>query len=479
MFSYVNATPNLKISRVERSFTNNENDPKQYIMIYITNTGNTSATGVGVKISATDNEVTSTAYNYGTVDVGQETTTSAIFFYIYFSSGTSSGYTAIVTVTMTDSSNNTWTDYFTITMGQSTITYPVPLQLLWTGETNYTSDGLDPERGNASTTFIFKVKYKYTKAPASGYPKVHIKKGNNEISGSPFTMSYVSGSYLGSGTSGAIYTYSTNLTKTGADYTYYFEAKGSDNATATGTPTTSVDAPDVNVISENEDTIIITEDGTQIDVPKNTLKTGVTINVNTPSTIPTGDIQKSTYSSVKTTNVTKEITVSDGTKSFSNNIKITIPFKNSDVVGIDKSKIKLFYWSENINMWVLIPSSQVNTSNNTISCYVNHLTVFRIMAVEVATSKMILYNNLFDPAKGEKVYIRYDLTNEVDVNITVYNIIGQKIKELLSTRKSAGSYTDLTWDGKNEDGEIVASGVYIVYIIAGEFKDKKKVVVVK
>ena len=33
-------------------------------------------------------------------------------------------------------------------------------------------------------------------------------------------------------------------------------------------------------------------------------------------------------------------------------------------------------------------------------------------------------------------------------------------------------------DGKNEDGDVVASGIYIVYISAGDFRDKKKVVVV-
>lgn len=474
MFSSSNAAPNLKISRVERSYTNNENDPKQYIRIYITNTGITDATGVQVKISAMDNEVTSYAYNYGTVNVGQETNSAgSSYYYIYFSENTSSGYTAIVTVTMTDSSNNTWTDYFAITMGQSTITYPVLLQLLWTEESaDYTSDGVYPKRGNAGTIFIFRVKYKYTKAPADGYPKVHIKKGNNEISESPFTMSYVSGSYLGSG---AIYSYSTNLTKTGADYTYYFEAKDSNNNTATS----AADAPDVNVIFANEDTTIITEDGTQIDVPKNTLNTGVTINVNTPSTIPNGEVQKSTYSSVKAIDVLKEITVSDGTKNFRNDIKITIPFKELDVVGIDKSKLKFFYWSEGINMWVLIPNSQVNTSKNTVSCYVNHLTIFRIMAIEVSSAKMVLYNNLFNPTKSEKVYVRYDLTKDQNVNIVVYNIIGQKIKELVNERKGAGSYTDLTWDGKNDNGEVVASGTYIIYLVADEFKEKKKCVIVK
>ena len=121
--------------------------------------------------------------------------------------------------------------------------------LSWTGETNYTSDGLNPEAG-ASTTFIYRVKYTDADgdAPKSGYPRVHIKKGGVEISGSPVTMSYVSGNY----NTGAIYTYSKTALSVGTDYTYYFEAQDTPNgATATGSPTSSVDAPDISNTSPN------------------------------------------------------------------------------------------------------------------------------------------------------------------------------------------------------------------------------------
>lgn|GEM_PF-5131349 len=51
--------------------------------------------------------------------------------------------------------------------------------LNWTGETNYTSDGLHPERGLSTDTFVYRIKYidYENDPPASGYPKVHILKG--------------------------------------------------------------------------------------------------------------------------------------------------------------------------------------------------------------------------------------------------------------------------------------------------------------
>ncbi|MDI6640704.1 MAG: carboxypeptidase regulatory-like domain-containing protein [Elusimicrobiota bacterium] len=113
--------------------------------------------------------------------------------------------------------------------------------LTWTGEVNYVSDGVDPETGTSTTTFIFRIKYTDSDndAPKLGYPRVRIKRDNVEISGSPFTMSYVSGYY----NTGAIYSYSTTLWPSSTFYTYYFEAK--DIYDGTAAPTTEIDGPDV------------------------------------------------------------------------------------------------------------------------------------------------------------------------------------------------------------------------------------------
>ena len=114
--------------------------------------------------------------------------------------------------------------------------------LAWTGEANYTADGVNPETAHPPTASIFRVKYTDTEndAPLSGYPKVHIKKGGIEIADSPFAMSYVSGVY----STGAKYTFSKAL-PVGADYTYYFEAYDAYSALATGTPLNPIDSPDI------------------------------------------------------------------------------------------------------------------------------------------------------------------------------------------------------------------------------------------
>jgi len=118
--------------------------------------------------------------------------------------------------------------------------------LSWNGETNYISDGINPDTAISTNIYTYKIKYidPDGDTPLSGYPKIHIKKDNSEISSSPFSMDYVSGV----STTGIIYSYSTKLS-TGTDYTYYFEAYDVFNASATGSPTISNNAPDVSMSS--------------------------------------------------------------------------------------------------------------------------------------------------------------------------------------------------------------------------------------
>jgi len=66
----------------------------------------------------------------------------------------------------------------------------------------------------------------------------------------------------------------------------------------------------------------------------------------------------------------------------------------------------------------------------------------------------------------------------VRVNLTVYNIRGQKVVTLMDELKDAGSYL-VNWDGITTGGTKVSSGVYFYRIQAGEFSAVRKMVVLK
>jgi hypothetical protein len=109
----------------------------------------------------------------------------------------------------------------------------------WTDGSGFESDALDPETGNLTTTFVFKIKYTDSDghAPDSA-PKLHIMKWGLEITESPFAMIYESGS----NETGAIYIYSIVLNE-GTNYSYFITA--SDILGLEAQATSEKDGPDV------------------------------------------------------------------------------------------------------------------------------------------------------------------------------------------------------------------------------------------
>ncbi len=129
--------------------------------------------------------------------------------------------------------------------------------LSWTGETDYLSDGLNPEKGNTSTQFVYRVKYtsEDNYAPKDGYPKVHILKAGQEIAASPFSMVGIDSSDTNY-SEGKVYSYSRALSSPGEDYSYYFEAKDVCDAQAFGPPSRELSGPSM-VLSANLEDLIV------------------------------------------------------------------------------------------------------------------------------------------------------------------------------------------------------------------------------
>ncbi|MCG3120923.1 MAG: hypothetical protein ALAOOOJD_03818 [bacterium] len=75
--------------------------------------------------------------------------------------------------------------------------------------------------------------------------------------------------------------------------------------------------------------------------------------------------------------------------------------------------------------------------------------------------------------------IRYQIPGERQhVVLTVYDMTGKIVKTLVNAEKAAGDYT-IRWDGKNADGQPVASGTYLYKITAGEFVQTKRMTLVR
>lgn len=84
------------------------------------------------------------------------------------------------------------------------------------------------------------------------------------------------------------------------------------------------------------------------------------------------------------------------------------------------------------------------------------------------------YPNPFNPSTS----IKYALPVEGMVSVKVFNMLGQEVKTLVSEVKNAGTY-NLTWNGTDNSGSSIASGVYIVRIQANDFVMSRKMVLLK
>jgi len=84
------------------------------------------------------------------------------------------------------------------------------------------------------------------------------------------------------------------------------------------------------------------------------------------------------------------------------------------------------------------------------------------------------YPNPFNP----ETVIKYTLPEDCHVELTIYNILGRKVKTLVNEYQDAG-YRIAGWDSRGDKGDAVASGIYFYKIKAGRYTDVKKMVVLK
>ena len=84
------------------------------------------------------------------------------------------------------------------------------------------------------------------------------------------------------------------------------------------------------------------------------------------------------------------------------------------------------------------------------------------------------YPNPFNPVTR----FRYDLPEDALVNITIYDMMGRVVKTLINDQQTAG-YKSLHWNATNDAGSPVSAGIYLYMIQAGDFRQTKKMVLLK
>jgi hypothetical protein len=84
------------------------------------------------------------------------------------------------------------------------------------------------------------------------------------------------------------------------------------------------------------------------------------------------------------------------------------------------------------------------------------------------------YPNPFNPLTT----LHYDLPKDALVNITIYDMTGRIVKNLVSSQQNTG-YKSIQWNATNNAGQPVSAGLYLYTIDAGQFRQAKKMVLLK
>jgi|GEM_PF-7099510 len=170
------------------------------------------------------------------------------------------------------------------------------------------------------------------------------------------------------------------------------------------------------------------------------------------------------------------------------------PLAGQPAFSVDKLQIAVF--NETGKFWRLLKDTpgQINRNNQTVNFSIDHLSIFGLFGVPRPAedlSGVVIYPNPFKPTDGilengeygagaDYEYIRM-INLTLNSEVYIYNIAGEIVRHNNLPVDLTG---EVRWDGKNDDGNYCASGLYLVLIkdeklTAGKNKFLGKVAIVR
>ena len=114
--------------------------------------------------------------------------------------------------------------------------------------------------------------------------------------------------------------------------------------------------------------------------------------------------------------------------------------------------------------------------------YLRGITVLEQLHAALIPQETVLLPNYPNPFNPE-TWIPYHLAKDADVTLTIYTTNGQVVRQLALGYQAAGRYQNrnraIYWNGKNEFGEQVASGVYFYHLSTGGYSATRKMLILK
>ncbi|MFC1552424.1 T9SS type A sorting domain-containing protein [Candidatus Latescibacterota bacterium] len=172
---------------------------------------------------------------------------------------------------------------------------------------------------------------------------------------------------------------------------------------------------------------------------------------------------------------------------FDTPIDVMLPFKKGLLtkLGINIEDIDMFYVGQLGELSREgIGDVEVDDVGEVLNGKVSHFSSIAIAVPQDDTSVMEMkqealditqnYPNPFNPITS----IDYIIPQTSHISLTIYNMLGQSVITLVSEVKPAGKYT-VVWDGRDDDGRLVNSGVYFYQLKAGQITRTRNLMFIK
>jgi hypothetical protein len=174
-----------------------------------------------------------------------------------------------------------------------------------------------------------------------------------------------------------------------------------------------------------------------------------------------------------------------GQMSFASNVKFQLHYNDVQLQGmnIDESTIEARTWDKNTNSWQVVSGAVVDPAHNTVTFSQNSISPYVILTGQENTTTLndeqrlvadgfLLEQNYPNPFNPE-THIDFVLEKNARVQLSVYNILGQKVDVLLNRELNAGNHT-VQFDGRN-----LPSGIYFYQLRVGDHTQVRKMELMK
>ncbi|MCF7922683.1 MAG: T9SS type A sorting domain-containing protein [Candidatus Marinimicrobia bacterium] len=150
---------------------------------------------------------------------------------------------------------------------------------------------------------------------------------------------------------------------------------------------------------------------------------------------------------------------------FETNVESFVEFELNETLPVDAE-----YW------WRVIATDNddLSTESGTFKFTVGTVSIAERLALPTEFVLDQNYPNPFNPSTT----IRYGLPEDSQVSLVIYDVRGNVVQTLESSRQSAGWY-EVVWNGRSNDGQVVSTGLYFARIGAGKYTHVIKMLYVK